>query len=414
MKQDITIDSEGLRAEIDKLALISDAPAPAVTRILFTERDLEGRAYVKGLAEETGLAIREDALGNMFLRWEGTEPGLPAVATGSHIDAIPFSGKYDGVVGVLGPIEAVRALKRAGYVPRRSIEVISFTAEEPTRFGIGCLGSRAMCGQLNPADLLKLKDTEGQNLDSIRTAAGYSGDLASVQLAKGHYAAFVELHIEQGPRLEEAGLDIGVVTAIAAPATLRVRLTGDGGHAGAVLMPGRRDALLPAAEIALAVDRIARESTSHDSVATTGLLQVHPGAVNSIPSEVLMEIDIRDTHQHTRDQMVKDIYAEVQRSTARRKITEESEVLNADPPATCDAGIIRAINRVADECNLSHKELVSRAYHDSLFMAQICPTAMIFVPSFKGYSHRPEEYTSPEEIANGVKVLAKVLGELAG
>lgn len=414
MKQDITIDSERLSAEIDKLALISDAPAPAVTRILFTDRDLEGRAYVKTLAEEAGLTIREDALGNMFLRWEGTEPDLPAVATGSHIDAIPFSGKYDGVVGVLGPIEAIRALKRAAYVPRRSIEVISFTAEEPTRFGIGCLGSRAMCGQLQPVDLLKLKDSEGEDLDSIRTAAGYSGDLGAVRLSKGHYAAFVELHIEQGPRLEEAGLDIGVVKAIAAPATLRVRLTGDGGHAGAVLMPGRRDALLPAAEITIAVDRIARESTSHDSVATTGLLQVHPGAVNSIPSEVVMEIDIRDTHQHTRDQMVKDIYAEVQRSAAKRKVSEESEVLNADPPATCDARIIQTINQAADDCSLSHTELVSRAYHDSLFMAQICPTAMIFVPSFKGYSHRPEEYTSPEEIANGVKVLARVLEELAG
>lgn len=413
MKQDITIDSERLSAEIDKLALISDAPAPAVTRILFTERDLEGRAYVKGLAEEAGLGIREDALGNMFLRWEGTEPDLPAVATGSHIDAIPFSGKYDGVVGVLGPIEAIRALKRAGYVPRRSLEVISFTAEEPTRFGIGCLGSRAMCGQLKPADLLKLNDTEGEDLDSIRKAAGYGDDLGTVELVKGHYAAFVELHIEQGPRLEEVGLDIGVVKAIAAPATLRVRLTGDGGHAGAVLMPGRRDALLPAAEIALAVDRIARESTSHDSVATTGLLQVHPGAVNSIPSEVLMEIDIRDTHQHTRDQMVKDIYAEVQRSAAKRKVTEVSEVLNADPPATCDARIVQVINQAADDSGLSHIELVSRAYHDSLFMAQICPTAMIFVPSFKGYSHRPEEYTSPEEIANGVKVLAKVLGAVS-
>ncbi len=408
------IEIDRLIREIETLATLSDAPAPAVTRILFTPTDLRGRAYVKQLAVEAGLSVREDAIGNLFFRWQGADPALPAVATGSHIDAIPFSGKYDGVVGVLGAIEAVRALRRAGFVPQRSIEVICVTAEEPTRFGIGCVGSRALCGQLQPEQLQQLKDTEGQDLEAVRRAAGCKGELASVALPKGCYAAFVELHIEQGPRLEAAGMDIGVVTAIAAPATLRITLSGDGGHAGGVLMPGRRDALLPAAEIALAVDRIARQSPSDDSVATTGLLQVHPGAVNSIPSEVRMEIDIRDTHLDTRDAMVAEVQAFAREAAARRNIDIRCELLNADPPATCDPALVAAISRHAAALDLKSLPLVSRAYHDALFMAQICPTAMIFVPSFKGYSHRPEEYSSPQEIENGVTVLAELLREITG
>lgn len=408
-----SLNPEQLQREIDALAAISDAPAPAVTRILFTPTDLRGRDYVSRLAADAGLTVRQDAIGNLFFRWEGTDSQLPAVATGSHIDAIPFSGKYDGVVGVLGAIEAIRSLRRAGFVPRRSIEVISVTAEEPTRFGIGCVGSRALCGQLSPEKLCDLKDAKGQDLETVRIAAGCSGDLAEVALPRGHYAAFVELHIEQGPRLEAAGLDIGVVTAIAAPATLRIALIGDGGHAGGVLMPGRRDALLPAAEIALAVDRIARESPSADSVATTGLLQVHPGAVNSIPSEVRMEIDIRDTQLDTRDAMVTQIHAFAREAAARRNIGCTCQLLNADPPATCDPGLVEALTRHTTQLGLKQQALVSRAYHDSLFMAQICPTAMIFIPSYKGYSHRPEEYSSPTEIVNGVAVLAATLRELA-
>src|SRR5439155_4493525 len=216
-----------------------------VTRILFSEADRRGRAFFKDLCQQAGLLLREDAIGNLFARWPGKDAKLTAIATGSHIDAIPNAGRYDGAVGVLGALEAIRALKKSGFEPRRTIELIVFTAEEPTRFGIGCLGSRLLSGALSPERAAALRDTDGQTLEHWRAKAGYSGPhLNSVRLASDGYAGFIELHIEQGPLLERENVPIGVVESIAAPSTLRVRLAGSGGHAGTVLMPERRDALL--------------------------------------------------------------------------------------------------------------------------------------------------------------------------
>src|SRR5476651_2396021 len=186
----ISIDSAGLERRIDELARISEAPAPVVTRVLFSEADMRGRAYVRKAALDAGLTVREDAVGNIFCRWEGSEPGLPAVGSGSHTDAIPNAGRYDGVIGVLGAFESLAALKRAGFKPRRSLEVVMFTAEEPTRFGIGCLGSRLMAGTISVERASALRDPEGRTLDELRAAAGYKGSLESVRLPKGYYHSF--------------------------------------------------------------------------------------------------------------------------------------------------------------------------------------------------------------------------------
>jgi ureidoglycolate amidohydrolase len=409
------VDVDGTRVwrELETLAGFSDAQAPAVTRVLFTEKDLAAREYLKGLFAEAGLAVRQDAVGNLFARWEGAEAGAGAVGTGSHCDAIPHSGRFDGTVGVLGGLEAVRALKRAGFEPRRSVEVVMFTSEEPTRFGLGCLGSRLLSGSLDARKAGELMDGEGQTLEQVRADVGIEGNLASVRLAAGHYSAFVELHIEQGPILEREGLDIGVVTAIAAPATLRITLSGTGGHAGATLMPGRRDALVAGAEIAVAVERAALESGSADAVATTGILRVYPGAVNSIPSKTVLEIDVRDTQLGVRDAMVERIRREAGEVCGRRGIELKIEVLNADPPAACDEGIVRAVEESCRAAARTSRRMVSRAYHDSLFMARVAPTGMIFIPCRDGVSHRPDEYASPEAIERGVGVLAGTIGRLA-
>src|SRR5579862_4184744 len=199
---EITINSGQLYAELDKLASFSDAPPPAVTRIVFSQTDLAARAYVKGLCHAAGLLVREDAIGNLFARWLGSEPALAAIGTGSHTDAIPHAGPYDGTVGVLGGLEAIRALQRSGVKPRRSIELVLFTSEEPTRFGIGCLGSRLLSGTLEPARAAAMLDDKGASLEEIRAAAGFSGSLGHVALPHDHYHAFVEMHIEQGPLLE--------------------------------------------------------------------------------------------------------------------------------------------------------------------------------------------------------------------
>jgi N-carbamoyl-L-amino-acid hydrolase len=400
-------------AELHALARASDADPPAVTRILYTDADLAGRALIKGLCTEAGLVVREDQIGNTFARWEGTHPDRPAVGTGSHIDAIPHSGRFDGTVGVLGAIEAIRALHRAGFRPGRPIELLMFTSEEPTRFGIGCLGSRALCGALTAEGMAALRDADGRGFDGIRRAAGFIGDLAGVRLPEGYYSAFVELHIEQGPILEREGIPIGIVTAIAAPAALRVTWHGEGGHAGAVLMPGRRDALCAAAETVLAVEAAARSVGGPDTVATTGVCRVHPGAINSIPDRVTLEIDIRDIDLGTRDGVVAEIRRAIDEIADRRGVRAEVEPLNADPPAAMAQGVVDAIGAACADLGLEGHPMISRAYHDSLFMARVAPTGMIFIPCKGGISHRPEESSEPAEVARGIEVLALTLAQLA-
>src|SRR5579863_6004 len=192
---DLSID--GMIAELHTLAKISEAEPPVVTRVVFTEADLRARAYVKKLCADAGLTITEDAVGNTFARWEGSEPDLAPIGTGSHIDAIPNAGLYDGCVGVLGGLEAIRVLQQLGYKPRRSIELIIFTSEEPTRFGIGCLGSRMIGNVLTPAQALALRDKEGRGLEEWRAQAGFAGPLESIAQPAGRWHQFVELHIEQ-------------------------------------------------------------------------------------------------------------------------------------------------------------------------------------------------------------------------
>lgn len=409
----VNVDSNRLMSELDRLAGFSDTEAPAVTRVVYTEADMRARAFLKSLCQDAGLVIREDSLGNLFARWEGAEPNLPAVGTGSHIDAIPHSGRYDGTVGVLGGLEALRALHAGGYRPRRSLELVLFTSEEPTRFGLGCLGSRALSGASRPEALSALRDGDALSLNQIREAAGFAGELASVKLPAGYYSAFLELHIEQGPLLERAGIPIGIVTAIAAPAALRVELEGTGGHAGAVLMPERHDALCAAAELILAVEQAALTTGSADTVATTGTCQVHPGAVNGIPSKVVLQIDIRDIALGPRDRVVQKIGEVGEQIATERGIKLRMETLNADLPATMAPTIVEAASAACSQLGLASQRMVSRAYHDSLYMARICPTGMIFIPCRDGVSHRPDEYASPEAIAAGVQVLALTLARLA-
>ena len=409
----LTINQPRLSSELETLATFSEVSAPAVTRILYTKQDMQARTYLKKLFAEANLHVREDALGNTFIRWQGSEPELPAVATGSHVDAIPNAGMYDGTVGVLGGLEAIRALQEAGFKPKRSIELILFTAEEPTRFGVGCLGSRAMAGSYTPETICLLEDKDGKNPDETRKEAGFVGNLAEVRLSQGHYHAFVELHIEQGPLLEQKNLPIGVVTAIAAPSTLTVTLEGYGGHAGALLMPDRRDALTAAAEIVLAAEEAARSSGSIDSVATVGILDVHPRAVNSVPSKTFMTVDVRDIDLARRDHMIDHIKKAVETVSRERKLTAKVETLNVDPPASCSDEIVATIEESAKVLNLQTLPMVSRAYHDTLFMARLCPVSMIFIPCKDGWSHRPDEYSSPEAIENGVKVLAHTLMKLS-
>jgi ureidoglycolate amidohydrolase len=413
-KMKLEIDQQGLDAEIEELAAISDAEPPAVTRIVFTPTDLKARAWMVTRCEEAGLAVRQDAIGNIFARWNGADPAAPAVGTGSHIDAIPNAGRYDGVVGVLGGLEAIRALQRSGFRPKHSIELLVFATEEPTRFGIGCLGSRLLSGTLSADVAAKLKDRDGETVDDVRRRAGFNGNLQDVRLPKSYYKAFVELHIEQGPLLEKAKTSLGIVKSIAAPASLRISIEGSGGHAGGVLMSDRKDALCAAAELILAIESAARSTGATDTVATVGVCEVFPGAVNSIPSRVGITLDIRDTDLARRDGAMQAIERASQQIAAKRHVSIQSELLNADSPADCAPEVRGALADSCREHGFPFLEMVSRAYHDSLFISRVAPTGMLFIPCRNGYSHRPDEYASPEDIARGALALAESLAKLAG
>ncbi len=410
---ELNVDATQVQAELDELATHSSTPAPSVTRILFTPTDMAGRGYIETLMRGAGLTVSQDAAGNIIGRWEGSDPSLPRVGTGSHCDAIPHAGKFDGTVGVIGGIAAVRALRAVGYQPKRSIDVIMFTSEEPTRFGIGCIGSRLLGGTMAAADIAALKDEDGISFETARTEAGCTGQLDDVPLSEQDYHRFVELHVEQGPELERLGKDIGVVSAIAAPASFKMHFTGLGGHAGTVLMPARKDALVPAALLIAQAETLARESGSPDTVATVGMVDVHPSAINSIPREVSLSFDVRDTDLAPREGIVAALQEQGEALAAERGLDYRLEVINADPPIQAAPDIRDTISACAVEAGLSTHTLVSRAYHDALFIARKVPTGMIFVPSKDGISHRPDEYTSPQEVANGVRVLADTLASLA-
>jgi ureidoglycolate amidohydrolase len=409
----LSIDEQRLTSEIDILATFSDAPAPAVTRVVFTPTDRKARAWVIERCRDAGLVIREDAIGNTFARWIGSDQNAPAVGTGSHIDAIPNAGKYDGVVGVLGGLEAIRALQRSGFRPKHSIELLIFVSEEPTRFGIGCLGSRLLSGTLSGDAARKLTDSEGATAEMVRRSVGLKGELDDVKLSRNYYKAFVELHIEQGPILDRERQPLGVVERIAAPASLRLTIEGSGGHAGGVLMPDRRDALCAAAELILLLENAAKASGAIDTVATVGICDVFPGAVNSIPAKVRLSVDVRDTDLQRRDGVMHALEQACKKISAKRQVGIASELVNADAPAECSGPVVAALKRACDQRGFPFLAMTSRAYHDSLFMSRIAPVAMLFIPCRNGYSHRPDEHASPEDISRGALILAETLAALA-
>src|ERR1700722_1334719 len=407
------INQDRLQSEIDALAAFSDAEPPAVTRIVFTATDLKARAWMKARCEEAGLTARQDAIGNTFARWTGSEPSAPAVGTGSHIDAIPNAGKYDGVVGVLGGLEAIRALRATGFRPRHSIELLIFTSEEPTRFGIGCLGSRLLSGILTAEAARKLTDKDGATGEEVRRSVGLDGELEQVKILPDYYKAFVELHIEQGPILERERVPLGIVERIAAPASLRVIVEGAGGHAGGVLMPDRRDALCAAAELVLALEHAAQTSGAVDTVATVGICDVFPSAVNSIPAKVTLSVDIRDTNVLRRDAVILALEAACRATSAKRRVEVQCQLLNADAPAESAPAVVAALRQACEIHGFVSIPMTSRAYHDSLFISRIAPMSMLFIPCLHGFSHRPDEYASPTDISRGALVLAEALAKLS-
>lgn len=406
---------ERIQNWIEGMSRFNATPEYGTTRILFTKPELENRAYVKAEMKKLGMEVSEDAIGNIYAVHKGTNPTLAPVWTGSHIDTVPNAGNYDGMAGVVCGMEAVRIYEETGIRHERDICVVVYTSEEPTRFGLSCLGSRAMSGDLSLEETKQIFDKSGRSLYNKLTELGYAVDAhyADIRKQKGDVYATVELHIEQNNRLERQGKPIGIVKKICAPSNYLVEVTGIQSHAGGTDMNDRRDAFAAVSEMELALEKLARECSSEYNTATIGHIEIVPNAVNVIPGKAVFTVDIRDCNWDTKQTLIQEWQKEFQNIADRRGVALSIHEDNNDIPLTCNVAIRKMIEKSCQEHQLEYAELISGPYHDSLFVGRFAPTAMIFVPSKDGISHSPMEYTSYEELAAGADVLADVLLKLA-
>ncbi|ADD68824.1 amidase, hydantoinase/carbamoylase family [Denitrovibrio acetiphilus DSM 12809] len=398
-------------AELKQFGLLENG---GVTRVSFSEEDMAARAWLEKAMEDAGLEVSIDAFGNMRGCRAGTED-LPAVMVGSHIDTVPEGGHYDGVIGVLSALEIVRTLNDGNVKTRRPVEVVNFSSEESSRFGVATLGSKAMEGKLNLALLNKLKDKNGISLYEALKGCGYDADhIESAKVDPKSIYAFLEMHIEQGPVLEAKKYPVGIVTSIAAPTRFKVTIKGLADHSGNTPMGMRKDALAGASELVLGVERIASSEAGEKTVGTVGYLYVTPGAMNVVPGKVELGIDIRDVSMEDKNkavQAVKDLIADI---AERRHLDIEYEQLCNDEPVALSDRVISTLQETADEMGISYLSMPSGAGHDAMNMAHFTEVGMIFVPSAKGISHNIEEHTSMDEVCFGADLLLKATIKLAG
>jgi len=398
--KELKINGKRLEQRILELAEFGKNDRGGVSRVAFSDADIQGRKYLLALMKEAGLKIRTDEAGNIIGRREGLNPELPPILFGSHSDSVPDGGIYDGALGVLGAIECVQTLEERNITTRHPLEVIVFTDEEG-----GLIGSKAMIGTLTEG-ALEVISHSGKTVKKGITAVGGSPDkLANAVRKKGDIKAFIELHIEQGKVLESGNIDIGVVEGIVGINWWEVTVDGFSNHAGTTPMNMRQDALLAASHLIIAVNRVVT-SVEGSQVGTVGRIRAEPGAPNVIPGKVIMSLELRDLQGEKIDKLYKNIKEEaraVEKKTGTRITFSPIEATAV--PAPTHPRIQKYIMEAARELDLTSLLMPSGAGHDAQNMAKIAPTGMIFVPSVGGISHSPKEYTRPEDMENGVNVL---------
>lgn len=403
---DVSIDGERLWDGLMALGAIGDRGDGAMMRVTGTEADRRARDHVVDRFEAAGLAVRVDHVGNIYARRAGRE-AHPPVLTGSHLDTVPAGGKFDGAAGVLAALEVIEAWDDAGVETDRPVEVVAFTEEEGTRFGTGLLGSLVATGGLDVEAALALEDDGGQTLEAVLEEIGYLGGADPVL---GAVAAYLELHVEQGPRLEASGNRVGVVEAITGLCQLSVTYSGEANHAGATSMAHRRDGFAGVAEAALAIEALARElAATTDAVATVGRVEVVPNAANVIPGEVRFTVDLRDTDEATRLALRDDALDAIRSIAEGRGLALDLRELLDVAATPMDAGLVDELAAACASLDIAHMRLPSGGGHDAMNLAAIAPAGMLFVPSADGVSHSPQEHTDRADLTAGTRVLERVL-----
>ena len=404
---------EKIHALIQDISRCNATPGEGVTRFSYSAEDRRAKDLVLAELKSLGCETYVDWAGNVHGLLPGAKPDLPAVMVGSHLDSVRNGGRFDGIVGVVGGLAVIERLKKSGATCERPVRFVAFAEEEGSNFSVPLLGSKAFIGKLTPVDLEAIATPEGRCArDVVSSAADASGD-APEWAGPGNIECMLELHVEQGGSLHDAGVGIGVVDVIAADVVMTVRLSGRSGHSGASGMKGRKDALAGAAEIIVEGERIANSPEGEGAVVTVGRIEVSPNAFNCIPDSVEFTVDIRHPDPEALQRVKRHVERRINGISGRRGL--ESQLECAFTPGLPLSHRIRtAIQQAASGLNLEWRTTPSWAMHDAGTLARITDVGMIFVPSVDGLSHNPGEFTEPGAIERGIDVLYAVVAGLAG
>lgn len=397
-------------ARADELAAISETP-DALTRVYLSPQHLAANQRAARWMTHAGMTVWQDSVGNICGRYEGEQEGAPAILLGSHLDTVRNAGRYDGMLGVLTAIEVVHRLHQQGRRLKKAIEIVGFCDEEGTRFGITLLGSRGLTGTW-PESWLAQTDADGVSVAQAMVLAGL--DPARIHLAarrREEIAAYLELHIEQGPCLEQEGLALGVVEAINGARRLNCRFTGEAGHAGTVPMSQRKDALAAAAEWMVRIETLTREQGGN-LVATVGTLRCAPGAVNVIPGDVTLTLDIRGPKDQPLDALLDTLLTEAQALAARRRLQFSAEEFYRIAATPCDSGLQQVLREAVQAVQGHSPTLPSGAGHDAIAIAERWPSAMLFVRCEGGISHHPAESVTADDVALAIDAYSRAVSAL--
>ncbi len=402
--------AQRVMARCDALATISETPGQ-LTRVYLSPEHMRANALVAQWMEEAGMLTWQDAVGNICGRYDAAGEGAPAVLLGSHLDTVRNAGRYDGMLGVLTAIEVVDSLHRQGLHGEQAVEIIGFADEEGTRFNITLLGSRGLTGTW-PAGWLECRDAQGVSVAQAMVNVGLDPSrILMAERATEEFSAYLELHIEQGPVLEQADVPLGVVTAINGARRLTCCFTGEAGHAGTVPMAHRHDALTAAAQWIAFVEQKTRES-GPDQVATVGTLQCEPGAVNVIPGAVTLTLDIRSPDDDRREMLLNALLDEAGRIAAQRGLSFSHDVFYTIAATLCDARLREVLAGAVSEVQGRALWLPSGAGHDAIAVAERWPSAMLFVRCDRGVSHHPAERVQLEDVAKALQAYSAAVSKL--
>jgi hydantoinase/carbamoylase family amidase len=385
-----------------------------ITRVAYTGIEQACTHAFMRMCKAEMMEIKMDPCGNIIARREGKIKGLPPVVMGSHLDTVYQGGKYDGVVGVTAALEVIKRLNEKGIVTDHPIEIISFACEESSRFGISTVGSKAMAGLINKEKYRYLMDRDGISMEKAFSLCAL--DFNSIELASRvneEFKAFFELHIEQGPVLINNNKKIGIVTGIAAPARFLIKIFGKASHSGTTPMNMRSDALLGASEIALELEKAAKIEQAYETVATVGVLSVFSGAMNVVPGEAEIKVDIRSTSTQSRQRVINHLLQTISTIKKSRKLEFDVMEISSEDPVLLSTHLQKGIQTICENKNLSYQFMQSGAGHDAMNMTRLGPVGLIFIPSVDGLSHHPDEYTEMNDILMGIDVLEEAVLQFA-